>query len=154
LPAPPHLATSPLSLHDALPICLEAPRHRGRLHACALVPLQRGRRALPRRSRAAVRRRAEPRRAAALPPHPRDRCREIEAAIAPALQRAADLLLVHRRGRARGARAPSARHRAGRQRRTARAETDMTFIAKPKVAHPSLPKNSLGLTRRDYEGAL
>ena len=30
----------------------------------------------------------------------------------------------------------------------------MTFIAKPKVHHPSLPKNSLGLTRRDYEGAL
>jgi 2-oxoglutarate ferredoxin oxidoreductase subunit beta len=30
----------------------------------------------------------------------------------------------------------------------------MTFIAKPKVHHPSLPKNELGLTRRDYEGAL
>lgn len=30
----------------------------------------------------------------------------------------------------------------------------MTFIAKPKVRHPSLPKNDLGLTRRDYEGAL
>jgi 2-oxoglutarate ferredoxin oxidoreductase subunit beta len=30
----------------------------------------------------------------------------------------------------------------------------MTFIAKPKVFHPSLPKNALGLTRRDYEGAL
>ena len=30
----------------------------------------------------------------------------------------------------------------------------MTFIAKPKVAHPSLPKNDLGLTRRQYEGAL
>ena len=30
----------------------------------------------------------------------------------------------------------------------------MTFIAKPKVAHPSLPKNALGLTRRQYEGAL
>ncbi|HUL46547.1 MAG TPA: thiamine pyrophosphate-dependent enzyme, partial [Steroidobacteraceae bacterium] len=30
----------------------------------------------------------------------------------------------------------------------------MTFIAKPKVAHPSLPRNALGLTRRDYEGAL
>jgi len=30
----------------------------------------------------------------------------------------------------------------------------MTFIAKPKVHHPSLPKNALGLTRRDYEGAL
>ena len=30
----------------------------------------------------------------------------------------------------------------------------MTFLAKPKVAHPSLPKNTLGFTRRDYEGAL
>jgi 2-oxoglutarate ferredoxin oxidoreductase subunit beta len=30
----------------------------------------------------------------------------------------------------------------------------MTFLAKPKVAHPSLPKNALGFTRRDYEGAL
>ena len=30
----------------------------------------------------------------------------------------------------------------------------MTFMPKPKVAHPSLPKNALGLTRRDYEGSL
>src|SRR6202790_4623185 len=30
----------------------------------------------------------------------------------------------------------------------------MTFIAKPKIAHPSLPKNGIGCTRRDYEGAL
>jgi len=30
----------------------------------------------------------------------------------------------------------------------------MTFSAKPKVAHPSLPANELGLTRRDYEGAM
>ncbi len=30
----------------------------------------------------------------------------------------------------------------------------MTFIPKPRVAHPSLPKNDLGLNRRDYEGAL
>jgi 2-oxoglutarate ferredoxin oxidoreductase subunit beta len=30
----------------------------------------------------------------------------------------------------------------------------MTFIPKPKVAHPSLPRNALGLTRRDYEGGL
>lgn len=29
----------------------------------------------------------------------------------------------------------------------------MTYLAKPKVRHPSLPKNGLGLTRRDYEGA-
>src|ERR1700739_4245644 len=30
----------------------------------------------------------------------------------------------------------------------------MPFIPKPKVAPPSLPKNGLGFTRRDYEGAL
>jgi 2-oxoglutarate ferredoxin oxidoreductase subunit beta len=30
----------------------------------------------------------------------------------------------------------------------------MTSIAKPAVRHPSLPKNSLGLTKRDYEGAM
>jgi 2-oxoglutarate ferredoxin oxidoreductase subunit beta len=30
----------------------------------------------------------------------------------------------------------------------------MTYIAKPKVHHPSLQKNAIGLTRRDYEGSL
>ncbi|MEQ1579046.1 MAG: 2-oxoacid:ferredoxin oxidoreductase subunit beta [Steroidobacteraceae bacterium] len=30
----------------------------------------------------------------------------------------------------------------------------MSFITKPKVAHPSLPRNELGLTRRDYEGGM
>src|ERR1700748_1055785 len=30
----------------------------------------------------------------------------------------------------------------------------MTFIPKPKLHHPELPKNSLGFTRRDYEGAV
>jgi 2-oxoglutarate/2-oxoacid ferredoxin oxidoreductase subunit beta len=30
----------------------------------------------------------------------------------------------------------------------------MSFITKPKVAHPSLPKNDLGSTRRDYEGGM
>lgn len=30
----------------------------------------------------------------------------------------------------------------------------MSFIPKPKVAHPGLPRNALGLTRRDYEGAM
>jgi 2-oxoglutarate ferredoxin oxidoreductase subunit beta len=29
----------------------------------------------------------------------------------------------------------------------------MTYLPKPKVAHPDLPRNSLGLTRRDYEGS-
>jgi 2-oxoglutarate/2-oxoacid ferredoxin oxidoreductase subunit beta len=30
----------------------------------------------------------------------------------------------------------------------------MTSILKPPVIHPSLPKNALGLTRREYEGAM
>lgn len=30
----------------------------------------------------------------------------------------------------------------------------MSFIKKPSVHHPRLPRNELGLTRRDYEGAL
>src|SRR6202521_6087190 len=30
----------------------------------------------------------------------------------------------------------------------------MSYINKPKVAHPSLPTNSLGLTRRQYEGSM
>jgi 2-oxoglutarate ferredoxin oxidoreductase subunit beta len=30
----------------------------------------------------------------------------------------------------------------------------MTFLAKPKLHHPELHKNSLGYTRRDYEGAI
>ncbi len=29
----------------------------------------------------------------------------------------------------------------------------MTFMAKPKITHPEMPRNSLGMTRRDYEGA-
>jgi 2-oxoglutarate ferredoxin oxidoreductase subunit beta len=30
----------------------------------------------------------------------------------------------------------------------------MSFLPKPKLHHPSLPKNALGFTRRDYEGAI
>ncbi|HTM02258.1 MAG TPA: 2-oxoacid:ferredoxin oxidoreductase subunit beta [Vicinamibacterales bacterium] len=30
----------------------------------------------------------------------------------------------------------------------------MTFLPKPKVHHPALPKNAIGLTRRDYEGTI
>ena len=30
----------------------------------------------------------------------------------------------------------------------------MSFIAKPKVSHPGMPKNKLGLTARDYEGVV
>ncbi len=28
----------------------------------------------------------------------------------------------------------------------------MTYLAKPKLHHPTLPKNKVGYTRRDYEG--
>src|SRR4026209_1373330 len=28
----------------------------------------------------------------------------------------------------------------------------MPYVAKPKLHHPTLPKNSIGFTRRDYEG--
>ena len=30
----------------------------------------------------------------------------------------------------------------------------MTYLAKPKLHHPALPRNALGYTRRDYEGAV
>lgn len=30
----------------------------------------------------------------------------------------------------------------------------MTYLAKPKLHHPTLPKNTLGYTRRDYEGKI
>ena len=30
----------------------------------------------------------------------------------------------------------------------------MTSIAKPPVRHPGLDRNALGMTRRDYEGAM
>src|SRR6266567_606606 len=30
----------------------------------------------------------------------------------------------------------------------------MTYLAKPKIHHPSLPKNTLGYTHRDYEGSV
>jgi 2-oxoglutarate ferredoxin oxidoreductase subunit beta len=30
----------------------------------------------------------------------------------------------------------------------------MTYLAKPKLHHPDLPRNKLGYTRRDYEGAI
>src|SRR5258708_13033664 len=33
-------------------------------------------------------------------------------------------------------------------------ESCMSYINKPKVAHPSLPTNELGLTRRQYEGSM
>ena len=30
----------------------------------------------------------------------------------------------------------------------------MSFLKKPNISHPGLPKNGIGLTIRDYEGAM
>ena len=30
----------------------------------------------------------------------------------------------------------------------------MTYLTKPKLHHPALPKNKLGFTHRDYEGSV
>ena len=30
----------------------------------------------------------------------------------------------------------------------------MSYTAKPKISHPKLPRNQLGLTARDYEGTV
>ena len=30
----------------------------------------------------------------------------------------------------------------------------MTYLVKPKLHHPDLPKNKLGYTHRDYEGTV
>ena len=30
----------------------------------------------------------------------------------------------------------------------------MTYLAKPRLHHPTLPVNKLGFTRRDYEGKI
>src|SRR5262249_207197 len=91
--------------------------------------------------------RTEPRCAIQITADSRDCGREIQAAFAAQLQRHAHLIEFHCRGCAgRSSADTSAQTQGSRQR--------MTFNAKPKVAHPSLPKNKLGLTRREYEGAL
>ena len=70
----------------------QAPRHPARLHARAQLPVRPGGRGIPRLAFAAVRRRAEPRRAAQEPADAGNRRREGEAALDPALQRPADLV--------------------------------------------------------------
>src|SRR5690606_19682472 len=62
----------------------------------------------------------------------------------PALRRHADHRAVHR---------PRDRRAAGARRAEAGA-CGMTYITKPKLHHPTLQKNALGYTRRDYEGKI
>src|SRR5579871_6473476 len=44
--------------------------------------------------------------------------------------------------------------RSRRSARSGRNGAPMTYLAKPKFHHPSLPKNELGYTHRDYEGSV
>ena len=112
-------------------------RHRAQLHARARLPVRRRGAAVPRAARGQFHRRAEPRRAAAQPAHARPRRAHREAGIGPLLRGLPD------------ERAPRDQRREGEA-----GEGGMTYIAKPKVHHPSLKANAIGLTRRDYEGAI
>src|SRR6185437_539390 len=123
-------------------------RHSHELPAGARLPVRRGGRGLPAGASDDVRGRAEPRCAAALAADPRDRRGQDPPALDPALQRPAHPCELYRRG-CRGGDCSGAPHgAAGRL-----TECPMSFMAKPKVTHPQLPQNALGLTRRDYEGA-
>src|SRR6185503_15348234 len=55
-----------------------------------------------------------------------------------------------------GLRRPAAEHRrrGGWDHAAPGGSGGMTSIPKPKVHHPSLQKNALGLTKRDYEGSM
>ena len=112
-------------------------RHRPRLPARARLPVRRRGPRLPRRARGHLRRRAEPRRAAAQPADARHRHAAHQARVGALLRRVPD------------ERPPRHRRREGQA-----GEGGMTYIAKPKAHHPSLKKNAIGLTRRDYEGSM
>src|SRR5215207_9566453 len=73
-------------------------------------------------------------------------CRSGAARAGAALRRNADHRALHRQ-----------RHRRSSRRAQGDAAAEgnvMTYIVKPKFHHPSLPKNSLGYTHRDYEGTI
>ena len=114
------------------------PEDRGGLHAHQGVPLRSRRRELPQPARDDLRGRAESRRAAALAPHARDRGGEIQAQVHPELQRVPDVVRAHRRRSPRDAARCAAAERASPA-STPAERIAMSFINKPKVAHPSLP---------------
>src|SRR5580658_9838092 len=122
---------------------------KGRLYAGARLPVRRRSGAISRQPPGTVHGGAESRRPIQVAADPGKRGREIQIALALALQRAADFLRFHRGGHFGGSAAA-----AERTRRRARLGARMTYFPKPKVAHPSLPRNELGLTRREYEGAM
>ena len=112
------------------------------------VPVPRQRRRLRRGARPGVRRRAEPRRADEIVARQRMRHRPITAHLGAALRRHADHRALHRQGNRREG-AVVQRHAVAASRVAV-----MTYLAKPKIHHPSLPRNALGYTHRDYEGTI
>ena len=101
---------------------------------------------------------AESRCTAALAADARNSRRQVQAQINFELQRHPHVLGAHRRRDARDAAraaSPGAARLTAVQaaKGTDRQSGPMSFINKPKVAHPSLPTNAFGLTRRQYEGA-
>ncbi len=122
--------------------CWRKRRHRARLPARARLPVRRrGARRSSTRTSVDVRRRAEPRRAAARP------CCMLETGR---VARRSSMSVRYYGG------FPMSAHHviAGVEGQKLREGGIMTYIAKPKVHHPSLQKNALGLTRRDYEGSM
>ncbi len=100
-----------------------------------------------------IRGRAESRRAVAIAADARDLGREVQAEFDLELQRISpcraipsSMAFARRSPRRRGCRPSRAR--------ASRTRNAMSFINKPKVAHPSLPTNALGMTRRQYEGSM
>ena len=114
-------------------------RHRARLHARARLPVRRRGAAVPRAARGDVRRRAEPRRAAAQPADARDR-RAVEKMESVRYYAGFPMSAHHVISGVQG--------EAG--------EGGMTYIAKPKVHHPSLQEerdraDAPRLRRRDHD---
>src|SRR6185369_10637598 len=113
--------------------------HSGRLLPDTRLPIRRRGGRVRRAAPANLRGRAKPRRAAQEPAHDRARLRAGALALDPAIRRLADRLPLRRRDARAGSRARGSR---------------MTSIAKPKIVHPGLKRNALGLTTRDYEGSM
>ncbi len=117
--------------------------------AGARIPVQRRGGSVHRRARAPVRRRAEPRCPAAHAAGDRAGSR-----TRPSSSRCCTTT-ARRSRRASSPRQIADAHQALQRRADQQRQGRlMTYLAKPKLHHPTLPANALGFTRRDYEGKI
>ena len=135
-------STAP-AMDEAL-AALAGRRHPPRRDAAACISVSRERARVHRHPRPRVCRGAKPRCADAHAADQRARNRSVVADRRAALRRHTDHRALHHRQH------HQARARAGGG--TASRESQMTYITKPKLHHPSLTPNKVGYTRRDYEG--